>query len=110
MGPFKWCVEDPSNPDEDICHELFVTIDPPRMIPDPKIDFTIIPDEVLTEIAVLVGIDRLASGVQDGRLRDQLGEAVDELADQLAAKLPSGVALRRADVSGDVGQGKMSGS
>jgi hypothetical protein len=110
MGSYLWCVPDPGNPDEDICQEMLVEIDPPRLIPDPKIDLTTVPEEVITQIAVVVGIDRLAMGVQDGRLRAQLVETVDEMAAQLVDKLPSGVALKRADTSGGSYSQKISGS
>jgi hypothetical protein len=96
VGSLQWCVPDPNDPDRQICEDIPVLIEPPRWWqPDPK---TILepPEEVRTDVAVLVGIDRLAASVQDNQLRARLLDTVDQLAAQVAKKLPSGVALKRA--------------
>jgi hypothetical protein len=99
LGPYLWCVPDPSDPNREICEEILVEIEPPRLIPDPKIGLKIVPEELRTDIAVLVGIDQLAAGMQDSQLGLQLVEAVDGMVAQLAEKLPSDLVIKRADSS-----------
>jgi hypothetical protein len=97
MGPYLWCIRDPSDPNREICEPILVEIEPPRLIPDPKIGLQLVPEELRTDIAVLVAIDRLGAGMQDSQLGVQLAEAVDGMVAQLAEKLPSDLAIKRAD-------------
>jgi hypothetical protein len=97
MGPYLWCIPDPSDPNREICEPILVEIEPPRLIPDPKIGLELVPEELRTDIAVLVAIDRFAAGMQDSQLGVQLAEAVAGMVPQLAEKLPSDLAIKRAD-------------
>jgi hypothetical protein len=98
VGGFQWCIPDPdlSNPDGQICWDIPVLIEPPKLLPDPKLIVEVLPEEIREDIAVLVGIDRLAERVQDQGLRAHLVEVVDAMAIQLADKLPSGITITRA--------------
>jgi hypothetical protein len=97
MGPYLWCIPNPSDPNKEICEPILVEIEPPRLIPDPKIGLEHVPEELRTDVAVLVAIDRLAVGMQDRQLGVQLVEAVDGIVAQLAEKLPSDLVIKRAD-------------
>jgi hypothetical protein len=99
MGPYLWCVPDPGDPDREICEEILIEITPPRLIPDPKIGLELVPEELRTDLAVLVAVDRLAAGMQDGQLGVQLTEAVDGMVAQLAERLPSDLVIKRADAA-----------
>jgi hypothetical protein len=95
MGSFQWCIVDPNDPDDQICQDIPVLIDPPREIPDPKSLLGEVPDHVRTDIAVLVAVDQLAESVQDEQMRSYLVDAVDELALALSGRLPDGAVLIR---------------
>jgi hypothetical protein len=99
MGPYRWCIPDPSDPKNEICEPILVEIEPPRLIPDPKIGLELVPEGLRTDIAVLVAIDRLAAGMQDSQLGVQLAETVDRMVAQLAENLPSELAIKRGDAA-----------
>jgi hypothetical protein len=98
VGAFQLCIPNPdlSNPDGQDCWDIPVLIEPPKLLDDPKIAVEVLPEEIRGDIAVLVGIDRLAERVQDEGLRAHLVEVVDAMANQFADKLPSGITLTRA--------------
>jgi hypothetical protein len=95
VGSFQWCIPDPNDPNGQICEDIPVVIDPPKMIPDPKNLLGPITEQVRTDIALLVGVDQLAASVQDDQLRAYLVGTVDEMALRLGSRLPAGTVLKR---------------
>jgi hypothetical protein len=95
MGTFEWCIPDPNNPDQQICEPIPVKIDPTQVRPDPETLLGPITEELRTDIAVLVAVDRLATSMHDDELRAYMARAVDDMTAQLGGKLPAGVALKR---------------
>jgi hypothetical protein len=95
VGSLQWCIPDPNDPDGQICEDIPVLIDPPKMGPDPKNLLGPITEQLRTDIAVLVAVDQLAESVQDGQMRAYLVDAVDEMTLRLASRLPNGAALKR---------------
>jgi hypothetical protein len=85
VGAFQLCIPNPdiSNPDGQDCWDIPVLIEPPKLLDDPKITVEVLPEVIREDIAVLVGIDRLAERVQDDGLRTHLVEVVDAMAIQL---------------------------
>jgi hypothetical protein len=95
MGNFQWCIPDPNNPDEQLCVDIPVKIDPTQVIPDPKTLTGPVTEGLRTDVGVLVAVDQLSAQVSDDGLRAYLVNAVEEMAERLGRKLPSGIALKR---------------
>ena len=96
MSNFQWCIPDPNNPDEQLCVDIPVKIDPTQVIVDRTLLTGPVTEGLRTDVAVLVAVDQLATQVSDEGLRAYLVNAVDEMAAQLDDKLPSGIVLKRA--------------